>query len=114
MKLDELAEKIIAINNFNGWDEWEPFKEKQSIFGDPFKLGTKLALIHSEVTEMLEIVRKTNNAEEFIEEGIDVIIRTLDVIGRIGKQTGTSLDDVMIRKLEKNKKRGYKHGGRVI
>jgi len=43
------------------------------------KVGNKLALVHSEVTEVLEAIRKTKGSEQIVEEMADVIIRLLDV-----------------------------------
>jgi len=43
------------------------------------KIGNKLALVHSEVTEVLEAIRKTKGSEQVVEEMADVIIRLLDV-----------------------------------
>jgi len=43
------------------------------------KIGNKLALVHSEVTEVLEAIRKSKGSEHIVEEMADVIIRLLDV-----------------------------------
>ncbi len=43
------------------------------------KIGNKLALVHSEVTEVLEAIRKSKGSEQVVEEMADVIIRLLDV-----------------------------------
>jgi len=43
------------------------------------KVGLKLALVHSEVTEVLEALRKSHGSEKIVEEIADVIIRLLDV-----------------------------------
>ena len=43
------------------------------------KIGNKLALVHSEVTEVLEALRKDHGSEKIVEEIADVIIRLLDV-----------------------------------
>ena len=43
------------------------------------KVGNKLALVHSEVTEVLEAIRKNKGSEEIVEEMADVIIRLLDL-----------------------------------
>ena len=43
------------------------------------KLGNKLALVHSEVTEILEAIRKDKGSREIVEEISDVLIRLLDV-----------------------------------
>ena len=43
------------------------------------KIGNKLALVHSEVTEILEAIRKNQGSEKVVEEMADVIIRLLDL-----------------------------------
>jgi len=43
------------------------------------KIGNKLALVHSEVTEVLEAIRKNKGSQEVVEEMADIIIRLLDV-----------------------------------
>jgi len=39
------------------------------------KVGNKLALVHSEVTEVLEAIRKNKGSEAVVEEMADVIER---------------------------------------
>lgn len=70
--------------------------------------GTMLALIHSEVSEALEADRK-GDAENFAEELADVCIRVFDLCGL----KGIDLDNEIRKKMEKNKKRTYKHGGKL-
>jgi len=76
------------------------------------KIGNKLALVHSEVTEVLEAIRKNKGSEEVVEEIADVLIRILDVYAAM-KNTGDlthSLDEVLFNKIEKNKTRPTLHG----
>ena len=78
------------------------------------KIGNKLALVHSEVTEVLEAIRKNKGSEEVVEEIADIIIRTLDVYAAM-RNTGDlthSLDEVLFNKMEKNKSRPKLHGNR--
>ena len=78
------------------------------------KIGNKLALVHSEVTEVLEAIRKNKGSEEVVEEIADIIIRTLDIYAAM-RNTGDlthSLDEVLFNKLEKNKARPKLHGNR--
>ena len=74
--------------------------------------GNKLALIHSEVTEVLEAVRKKKGSEEIVEEMVDILIRTLDLYAsmRNGGFVEHSLDEVLFKKMEKNKARPKLHG----
>ena len=76
------------------------------------KIGNKLALVHSEVTEVLEAIRKNKGSEEVVEEMADVIIRILDIYAamRNTEDLKHSLDEVLFAKMEKNKARPKLHG----
>jgi len=76
------------------------------------KIGNKLALVHSEVTEVLEAIRKSHGSEKVVEEMADVIIRLLDVYAamRNEEQILHSLDEVLEAKVNKNKERPRLHG----
>jgi NTP pyrophosphatase (non-canonical NTP hydrolase) len=76
------------------------------------KVGNKLALVHSEVTEVLEAIRKSKGSENIVEEMADVIIRLLDVYAamRNEEQILHSLDDILEAKVNKNKERPRLHG----
>lgn len=76
------------------------------------KIGNKLALVHSEVTEVLEAIRKSQGSEKVVEEIADIIIRILDVYAamRNEEQVLHSLDEVLSNKMEKNKQRPKLHG----
>ncbi len=76
------------------------------------KIGNKLALVHSEVTEVLEAIRKSKGSEYIVEEMADVIIRLLDVYAamRNEEQINHSLDEILENKINKNKERPRLHG----
>ena len=76
------------------------------------KIGNKLALVHSEVTEVLEAIRKSKGSEHIVEEMADVIIRLLDVYAamRNEEQINHSLDEILENKINKNKERPRLHG----
>lgn len=76
------------------------------------KIGNKLALVHSEVTEVLEAIRKSKGSEHVVEEISDVIIRLLDVYAamRNQEQITHSLDEVLEKKININKERPRLHG----
>ena len=71
---------------------------------------TKLALIHSEVSEALEVFRKTHDLQDFAYELADIVIR----VGQLAHGLGIDLDKAVDEKLSYNKTREYKHGGRII
>lgn len=74
--------------------------------------GNKLALVHSEVTEVLEAIRKSKGSKEIVEEMADILIRTLDLYASM-RNAGFidhSIDEVLFNKMEKNKARPKLHG----
>ena len=75
-------------------------------------IGNKLALVHSEVTEVLEAIRKNKGSEEIVEEMVDILIRTLDLYAsmRNGGFVTHSLDEILFKKMEINKARPKLHG----
>lgn len=111
--LGALAEQIQNVNRLNGWFE---------VARTP---GEDAALLHSEVSEFFEEVRKGSRPDENYyttdsngntkPEGIpselaDVIIRALDTAYR----WGIDIDDAVAEKLAYNATRGHRHGGKVL
>ncbi len=76
------------------------------------KIGNKLALVHSEVTEVLEAIRKSKGSEHIVEEIADILIRILDVYAamRNEEQVIHSLDEILEKKININKERPRLHG----
>jgi hypothetical protein len=79
-------------------------------------LPTGLALLHSEISEALAEFRRTPVGEldmpdAFVEEMADVAIRLFDIMGANGPRR---FADAVFAKLEKNKTRPKKHGGKRI
>jgi NTP pyrophosphatase (non-canonical NTP hydrolase) len=69
-------------------------------------------LVHSEVTEVLEAIRKNKGSEEVVEEMADVLIRLLDIYEAL-RNTGDlihSFDEVLNKKININKDRPKLHG----
>jgi NTP pyrophosphatase (non-canonical NTP hydrolase) len=76
---------------------------------------SKIALIHSEGSELLEAIRKEKGSQEIAEELCDILIRTLDlydglVENKFINEEWDALDAVMRKKMEKNKARPHMHG----
>ena len=76
-------------------------------------LGTKIALLHSEVSELLEAIRtegkpmseKLPELPLAAEELADIIIRTMDIAHYIGVQLG----DAIVQKARYNTQREFRH-----
>jgi NTP pyrophosphatase (non-canonical NTP hydrolase) len=94
--INNLCKEAFMIAKSKGWHD------------EPRETGTILALIHSEVSEALEADRK-GNKENFAEELADVCIRVFDLCG----SRGIDLEKAISEKIEYNKTRTYKHGGKA-
>jgi len=76
------------------------------------KIGNKIALCHSELTEVLEAVRKSKPKELVVEEIADSIIRILDLYAAMmnAGMIDDSLDEIMAKKMKTNSYRPKLHG----
>lgn len=79
--------------------------------------GELIALMHSELSECLEFLRNNNSQSNHIlsftgveEELADVIIRIMD----FAAQRKYNVAEALIEKINFNKNREYKHGGKVF
>lgn len=102
--LADLGAAIIAVNRDNGWDVATP-----ASWDEKYKIPSVLALIHSEVSEALEAYRN-HDKELFVEELADVAIRLFDLTHGLG----ISLAPAILDKVEKNRGRGFRHGGKKV
>ncbi|MCV9884721.1 MazG nucleotide pyrophosphohydrolase domain-containing protein [Metabacillus halosaccharovorans] len=94
--INNLCQKAFETAKEKGWHDQE------------VETGTLLALIHSEVSEALEADRN-GDSENFTEELADVCIRIFDLCG----SKGIDLEKAILQKMERNKKRPYRHGGKA-
>lgn len=76
-------------------------------YDEPVPLNNSLLLIHAEVSEAVEALRK-EDINNFEEELADVAIRLFDLCGYHEINLGQAVD----KKMEKNRKRSYRHGGK--
>lgn len=81
---------------------------------DDIFIAKQCMMIVSEVTEVMEAVRKDKGGEEIAKEFSDIIIRTLDLYAGMVEAgyTRESLDYILKQKSEFNKSRPEKHGVR--
>lgn len=77
-------------------------------YAEPRETGTSLALIHSEVSEALEADR-IGDHEHFKEELADICIRVFNLCA----DKGIDLEKAIQEKMEKNKTRSFRHGGKL-
>jgi NTP pyrophosphatase (non-canonical NTP hydrolase) len=72
----------------------------------------QLAMVHSEVSEVLEAIRKEKGDDQVVEELADVIIRVLDLYAGLVRDgyTNISLEKTLNDKAKINSKRPKMHG----
>lgn len=100
-------------------ESWQTSKDK-GWHDVPKSLAEDIALMHSELSEALEEVRKGlmpsylyfigAKPEGVPAEFADVVIRMVDVC----EQWGIDLEAAISAKLEYNKTRPYRHGGKAL
>ena len=88
---------------------------EKGFYDDPVvmdKAAAKIALIHSEGTEVLEALRKNHGPHAVTEEIADILIRTLDLYDYLSDLGWAEdrLDLIFNEKLKKNDERPAKHG----
>lgn len=99
--IDELQFAVGVVNEVNGWREAPDVEDATKV--------SRLALIATEVAEAIEAVRNGDDAN-LAEELADVVIRCLDFADIYDINLGAAL----LEKLERNRGRGYRHGGKRI
>jgi NTP pyrophosphatase (non-canonical NTP hydrolase) len=88
---------------------WPDLEDIDDIF-----IAKQLMMIVSEVTEVMEAIRKDKGEEEITKEFADILIRTLDLYAGVvdAGYTKLSLDQALREKVDFNKTRPEKHGVR--
>lgn len=130
MTLNELRNECYQISADHGWHDHDAITELFEADGiraaDSVRAqarymelltATRLCLIHSEVSEALEAVRHGNPVSEHCpeisgleEELADVVIRVLDLAG----ESGMDIDRAVRLKMDFNRNRPYRHGGKKL
>ena len=83
--------------------------ESKGFFDSPVDPIRLLALIHSEVSELLAVYRAQSFCLTHAEEELaDIILRSMDFATR----NNLDLAEAVLNKIEKNKDRKYLHGKR--
>ena len=114
MKISEMVKQAHKNAKEKGfWNDWIAIYNSYSEVSDiePMlnnAIAARLALIHSEVSEALEALR-VEDMDNFAEELADVVIRVADLAGGLEIDLG----DEIVKKMEKNKVRGYMHNKRL-
>ncbi len=107
---------------------WKTAEEKGWHEGRPVEFGEFVALCHSELSESLEIFRKSGNVgiaktemaptiDYGVEKPVGIPIELADVIIRIldySETHGINIQEAIEMKLAFNKTRSHRHGGKVI
>lgn len=104
--LDDIAHTIHANAVEKGF--WEAnTEENRTIF-----YLKQLAMIHSEVSETLEAIRKEKGSDIVVEELADIIIRVLDLWSGMtwDQYANKSLKNAISEKIDKNRSRPKMHG----
>lgn len=72
----------------------------------------QLAMIHSEVSEVLEAMRKEKGHDVVVEELADIMIRVMDFWAFLSQThyTNRSLANAIVEKMQKNTERPKMHG----
>lgn len=114
MKINEMVKQVHKNAVEKGfWEDWGAAYNFSNNIADidlmlNNAIATRIALIHSEVSEALEALR-VGDMENFAEELADIVIRTSDLAGGLN----IDLKEEIKQKMEKNKVRGYMHGKRL-
>jgi NTP pyrophosphatase (non-canonical NTP hydrolase) len=107
--MDDLAFTLHSNAKNKGF--YEPYENMNESDYIVFYLK-QLAMVHSEVSEVLEAMRKEKGDDVVVEELADIIIRVLDFWAFLSmtQYTNHSLADAVVAKMQKNSERPAMHG----
>lgn len=107
--MDDLSHTLHAHARKKGF--YEPYEHMDEADYVVFYLK-QLAMVHSEVSEVLEAIRKDRGDDIVVEELADIIIRVLDFWAFLSQTgyTNKSLAGAVLSKMEKNLERPAMHG----
>ena len=107
--LNEMMAEVVEFEKSKGW------------VPNDNQFGTSLALLHSEISEMLEAFRAKDwgstidgKPEGVSSEGADVFIRLLSTWAQFIAPVGWDLESEYERKMEYNRTRPFRHGGKAV
>ena len=103
--MNEIGKDQYETNIANGFDIIEP----SDFTDDKYKIPAALALIGTEVSETVEAFRH-QDFDNFAEELADVILRVISVSCGMG----INIEKEVLTKLETNRSRKNRHGGKRI
>ena len=101
-----MQKKPLTINNFI--EECHNIAKSKGWWDEERNDGELIALMHSELSEALEAMRNHGTKEAVAEGLTDCCIRIFDYCGA----RGINLEEALLKKIEYNKTRPYRHGKR--